>query len=215
MRYDPLVRRSAWLLALAVAGCDGELRFAADPVPAGPASDAAVEPDTDGSVDAAPPARCAVDADCPFASQHCDPASGACVACVGDHHCASEERPRCDLASHRCVHCGVTADCEPDEVCDPSTRRCRARCGGAAEACPSEEPVCDTAKGVCTCTAATCVEDERAHCDLALGVCVECLADADCHHEEPRCVDGRCVRCRADVDCGAQRCDPVRHLCVD
>lgn len=193
-------------MALLIAACDGELRFAADPTDAAAPGDAPA----DG-------AGCRTDTDCPFSTLHCDPSSGACVPCAEDRHCTSGDQNRCDLVSHRCVECRANADCEPDEMCDPTTRRCRPRCGGdTGGTCTTELPVCDGARGACACTEESCERiSDRPRCSPTLRLCVECLGAFDCDGDEPYCLDGACVRCTTDAHCAPKRCDPVRHQCAD
>lgn len=191
-----------FVIALLIAGCDGDLRFTAASVDAGDAKPAAET------------ARlCATDEECPFPSLHCEPSTGACVPCVRDEHCGDGERRRCDLASRRCVECGVSADCEADERCDGKTHACMRPCGGDAGGCGEEQPTCDAPRAVCVCSATSCGSGKQ--CDATSGACVECLVDAHCGGDRARCVERRCHACRTDEDCGNDRCDPVKHECVD
>ena len=161
-------------LSFVVLGCDGEIRFAALDV---------------GDASTIPGGPCAREEDCP-SPLHCDPASGTCLRCAVDAHCAATT-PRCDLAQHACVECIAPADCvAPNTTCDATSRRCLTRCT-APGGCPSVTPVCDDSRGVCI----GCVRDAqcvgrgaRARCELAAGRCVECLADDDCKAVgNPRC----------------------------
>lgn len=143
------------LLVLALAGCDGDLRF-------------------EGPRDRAPPD------------------DSATFECSTDAECTRENARRCDVASHRCVECGVAADCEDNETCEPATKRCLRTCGETAS-CPSEQPFCDP-RGLCVCTAASCTSSDRRICDPT-GRCVECVNDSSCPGDEPRCdlARGECV----------------------
>jgi hypothetical protein len=68
-----------------------------------------------------------------------------------------------------------------------------------------------------------CTDDATcggAKCDVASGVCVTCLADADCSGALPRCdaILHVCVECRELADCGnvlERRCEPTTHRCID
>lgn len=112
--------------------------------------------------------------------------------CTRDVECTSDRLRRCDVASQRCVECGVTADCESGEVCDPGARRCLRVCGDGAS-CPSDAPFCDP-RGVCVCTATSCTSGDRRVC-ASDGRCVECTSDAQCTEGEGRCdlPRGECV----------------------
>ncbi len=111
--------------------------------------------------------------------------------CNDDSDCSSTNRRRCDVASQRCVECGVTADCRDDEICEPSTKLCMHKCGDAAT-CSSDTPFCDL-RGVCVCTATSCTSGERNLCAPS----------------------GRCVECTSDAQCSDGRCDLLRGECVD
>lgn len=111
------------------------------------------------------------------------------VECDRDEQCTREGARRCDVAAHICVECGTSADCEDNEVC--IERRCMRTCGETSN-CSSDTPFCDP-RGVCVCTATSCASSDRRICDPT-GRCVECVNDAQCPSEEPRCdlVRGRC-----------------------
>lgn len=206
------------LAALALPACDGDLRF--DP---NPTSDASIADATSGNDASTPetttdtsPGGCTADSECPFSTLHCDPTSRTCVACWNDSHCGSGDLRRCDVALHRCVECGVSSDCEYNEVCDPATKRCRSKCTDAST-CPSTMPVCDTTLSYCTCTTSeTCESSSRRRCSPTTRTCVECLTDIDCLlDDEKHCFEGYCVHCTTDAQCSPKRCEPVTHQCVD
>lgn len=221
-RYPARMRGwwSALLLGSALASCDGELRFAAEPgADAGGAADAI---SGDGST-AESGVGCKEDADCPFRTLYCDKSSGQCHACLNDDQCKSGDLRRCDLSAHRCVECDPAAkpsDCGSDEICEPTARRCRASCTAAGAECEeSTAPVCYPG-GFCGCsskttsTASSCNPlSDRKLCNSTTGACVECVLDADC--EDGRCFEGACVRCLVNADCGGKRCEPTTHQCVD
>lgn len=202
-----------------VPACDGEVRLDADPVTAA---------DGGGRADGGPEANasdsrwsaCSTGPDCPLSSLHCEPVAGACVPCLVDAHCARKERRRCDTASHRCVQCGLSTDCEDAEGCEPITHRCVRLCGDGG-ACPSDAPTCDLRRGLCIgCTVdGACRSGDKPFCENASGMCVECLSDENCSSSSrPRCDHGtaKCVQCLAASDCPGDKpvCDPDPGECV-
>ncbi|MDB4983097.1 MAG: hypothetical protein JWM82_3849 [Myxococcales bacterium] len=154
--------RAGLVAALAIVGCHGNIRF----------DDLTV---------------CAQDPDCILPSLHCD--SGTCVACTSDAHCTTAALPRCDLALHRCVECGLTSDCAGGGIC--KTGHCASPCSAG---CPASAPRCDD------------------------GACVQCDDGKGCSASSvgPFCVSHMCAVCGADKDCGGAtpRCDAVAHRCV-
>lgn len=114
------------------------------------------------------------------------------VECTRDEQCPTDGRRRCDVASQRCVECGVTADCDSDEICEPTTKQCMQSCGDGA-ACESDTPFCDP-RGICVCTATSCTSGDRRICAPS-GRCVECTSDAQCTEAGHRCdvTRGECV----------------------
>jgi hypothetical protein len=131
------------LLAGANTGCQITLRFG--------------EPDAaSGAV------GCISDDGCPIPSLHCDLSSGQCVPCVSDVDCAGSDRPRCDIALHRCIECGIAQDCGNGYVCEPTTHRCQQTCLSSDQ----------------------CTEDVET-CDASRDVCIGCLADIDCTDRAP------------------------------
>ena len=154
---------------------------------------------------------CAQDADCPLSSLHC--LAGACVACYEDQHCTRVGFPRCDVALHRCVPCGVASDCAANQTC--RSERCVTLCTGG---CPASAPRCDDSVcGQCdTDDGVLCTSANATHCYQHS--CVACLADDDCGGATPRCdmVTKSCVQCQANADCSSSTpfCDLGAGLCV-
>ena len=228
-RYDGAVRR--WLslscLLVGAAGCDGELRFSVLPDATNAdslVSDASPEVATDATSEVAPQTCKADGGACPYATQVCDPSSGACVLCFEDAQCKSDGLRRCDRVRHRCVACDpAQKDCEPGTACDPVTRKCRRPCGDAGAACFGEgaAPLCYSS-GFCGCRAGSGSSmgscsglGDRRLCDPATGTCVECLEDGDCREDSARrCLDGVCVRCVKAADCPSGKCEPLTHQCL-
>jgi hypothetical protein len=136
-------------------------------------------------------APCQTDPDCLLPSMHCN--SGTCVACTTDAHCTAPGFPRCDLALHRCVECGVTADCGTGRVCH--TGHCATPCTAGVTTCPTSAPICD---------------------DM---MCAQCDDGKGCAGSPagPVCVGHFCGTCANDTACGGAtpRCDPVTHDCVE
>lgn len=151
--------------------------------------------------------KCAADVDCGLSSLHCT--GGQCVACTSDAHCTAPGRPRCDLALHRCIECGVTGDCTGGAVC--KTGHCAPPCSAG---CPAATPICDD--GVCV----QC--DEGKGCaagTLCLAhACVTCGDDSDCGGATPRCepVVHQCVQCQGNADCPSDTplCDLALGRCA-
>jgi hypothetical protein len=226
------VRRAAVAsaVALILAACNGQFRFddqASALLPeagAPPGDDAGAAPNdaaTDTPVDSAVPhVGCMIDADCKLSSLHCDEVSGACVACTTDAHCATSQGRRCDAALHRCVQCGIDGDCNPDQRCESSTRRCVTKCESLT-GCNSTAPFCDLDRGFCIrCkTKVECIIPGDARlCDDANGMCVECVVDSDCPKAKPRCdrTTGTCAECVTSAECTSDKplCDPTTRTCV-
>ncbi len=157
---------------------------------------------------------CVNDADCKLPSLHCETRSGQCVACLYDSHCPTKERKRCDAALHRCVECGLDADCKANEVCEPISRRCVTKCGGSL-VCPAPAK-CDDVRSICI----TCTDDgacDKRHCEVASGRCFDCTRDDQCPPDK-KCdtVLGKCVVCVTSSDCPASKrfCDPLTDNCT-
>jgi len=104
--------------------------------------------------------------------------------CRNDEECTNDRLRRCDVASGRCVECGLATDCNEGELCEPTTKQCMRRCGETSS-CSSETPFCDP-RGLCVCTATSCTSGDRHVCSPS-GRCVECTNDAQCSPSEPRC----------------------------
>ena len=163
------------------------------------------------------PLRCTTEADCPFASLHCDVQSGGCYECIQDGDCEGTA-PHCEADLHRCVECTGSRDCPAGLACDATTHRCLASCTDEYE-CPTSAPECDERRGVCV----ACDEDAECrgvgsanYCALDGSRCVECRSDLHCGPGtscDP--IEGRCVACRSSADCDAGRvCDPATHECL-
>lgn len=195
-------------------GCSAEFRF-------GGRTDGSAPDDVDSSLDVVvDSSRCTKDTDCIVPALHCDTVTGACVACTIDAHCTTPGFPRCDVALHRCVQCGSTADCPSIDACEPITKTCVQKCTSSSS-CPLEARTCDTAKGFCVqckgtgeCSGA----GAKLICDPNNGRCVECTSDGQCMSpSRPRCdvTQGTCVRCIQTADCpGGKLCDPKTGECV-
>jgi hypothetical protein len=169
---------------------------------------------------------CDQDSECPLSGLYCDARSRTCVMCTADTHCAvlGTGLNRCDLALHRCVQCGLDADCGTGRTCHAS--RCVTPCEyeGYPDICPSATPHCEASLGFCI----LCEDDNNACasatasgpiCNMPTGLCVSCLKDANCGGTNPRCdtVVGRCVECLSSVDCDSVAkpvCNPLTWSCV-
>ncbi|MFT5435056.1 MAG: hypothetical protein ACI9OJ_005773, partial [Myxococcota bacterium] len=120
----------------------------------------------------------------------CNPAAGACVACVNNGHCSAGERCTasgsclaasgcqtsldctagnqvCDAASGFCVDCITSAECPDGQQCGP-LGTCEPGCSSDLE-----------------CTALGQL------CDIGSGHCVDCVGDAACAFDSV-CVRGTC-----------------------
>jgi Cys-rich repeat protein len=174
--------------------------------------------DSGSGLEAAVGPSCTRDTECPVSTQHCDPVSGQCVACVDDSQCTQTGLPRCDSALHRCVQCGSDVDCTSGEVCEPMSRECVHSCADGG-VCPQNAPLCNQARGICF----GCGADEDCAsvapgtvCDTSSGQCVQCTADSQCPTSSPRCdlTKDLCVGCLTNADCGGHGyCDPVKQAC--
>ncbi len=180
------------------------------------------DPSADAGADTPPsrPPPCLDDTGCGLGSLHCEEASGACVECTSDPHCASAGRARCDLATNRCVECSVDADCGANRSCALTVRRCVDRCDLLTD-CPTGAGECELSVGLCeSCDVrADCASTPATPvCDDATRSCVACVRDLDCPADAPRCdrPRARCVSCLASDDCPASApwCDPALAACV-
>jgi hypothetical protein len=164
--------------------------------------------------------ECGKDGDC-ARPLHCHAASGACVACTLDEHCASSlcddttrtckgctsqsecrgATPRCDVDDRRCVQCTFSAQCGPNEVCEAAAHACAARCRENADCAGTNRPICAVAAGVCVeCNASTQCADPLPFCEMREGSCVECLVNEDC--PDLHCSNEKqCHTCSTDLDC--------------
>jgi Cys-rich repeat protein len=174
-------------LALAAASCHGDIRF--DEL-----------------------STCSTDPDCILSSMHCN--SGTCVACTMDAHCTAPGYPRCDLALHRCVECGVATDCGSGGVCRAG--RCATSCTTSAT-CPLSANICDDS--IC----AQCDDGKGCAGSPAGPICFDhfcgaCKDDTTCSGATPRCdpVTRDCVQCRTNADCPSGRplCDVAVGSCA-
>lgn len=202
------MRFVAIVIASATAACNARFVFPDEPPVGDATSDAIVAGET---------GKCGVDTECKISVLRCDEASGSCVECTRDEHCAGTTKPRCDLALHRCVECGGAIDCLSGQSCEPATRRCVRGCGDGST-CLLDAPLCDVTRGLCVrCFRDTqCLGAER-RCLVAGGKCVQCLDNSQCAAPTGRCdpVDRRCVECVGPGDCTNGRlCDPRAGACV-
>jgi hypothetical protein len=194
------------------------------------------------AVSCAGPSSTASVADGGAAVEH--PAADAVLACSSDSVCGGL-RPRCDLATSRCVPCagadciggsvcdpssGTCVDCladvdcgAPTSRCDPARHLCVAPCRTAGDCVTPGSSLCDAVRASCAecATDANCRGGQR--CDPGTAACVDCLVDAHCPRETPVCTPGHTCSdaCVTDIDCGAGSpggggfCDPRSHLCAD
>ncbi|MFO0745028.1 MAG: Ig-like domain-containing protein [Myxococcota bacterium] len=157
----------------------------------------------------------------PICDQPAQLGDGECEVCLDDEPPGgldvgcSEAHPACDTAAdaHVCVECLADADCDQNEVCDPSHTcvPCVPLAGNGAgldPGCTVGDPICDPA--------------------LNPDACVECLddrtgpltPDTGCALGTPACDRAAaggpdCVECTVDADCAAGSiCDESHHQCV-
>ncbi len=137
-------------------------------------------------------------------------ASGPCVECTRDEHCAKNPGAlgsRCDLEARRCV-CGANSDCAKNlrgPVCDPVKKICT--CKSSAQ-CKGPFPLCggsgDTRTCVRPCVAdADCKAPGAPRCLTSTGRCVACLMDTHCagHPDGTRCDGDHRCSCSLDKHC--------------
>jgi hypothetical protein len=133
-------------------------------------------------------------------------------------------QPTC--VSPACQRCVADGDCSAGAAelfCHPVTGDCKLPCDPEASseqrACTAAER-CDRDIGLCV----DCVQDADCSsalapvCDLARGGCVECADSSDCPAERPVCdaEAARCIECVVDADCAATGgvCLPGAQRCV-
>lgn len=130
----------------------------------------------------------------------CDPTLG-CIECSSDTQCGSP-KPICVLG--RCEECGTSADCGAAARCYPKDFKCDAACASDGE-CPGDSPHCDVPSGVCVgCLAnADCTEPSKPICSAEHQQCAECGNNDDCSAAKPVCDDGdgKCKECLVDSHC--------------
>lgn len=176
--------------------------------------------------------RCETAADCP-PGEFCR--DGACVpsddqGCTRDDDCDADEH--CDLASGECVAetppggCMRSADCGPGEVCNLQTNTCMAAAGGECEIdadCGLRDVCRDGAcvpvgggeaghacDGPAQCPEGICITEAESAGQLPGGLCAaDCLDDADCNGGLCALLDanfgifGCIAACRRSEDCRA------------
>ncbi len=219
-RYDSGVGRGVLALGcLVLAACDGQLRFSEEATVDAAALDAARVGDTAGPDASDGTARDAglCPKACPLSMPVCDPATGACVRCLGESDCGFELR-RC--VERECVACAGPKDCkEFGEDCDTRSHRCRRTCSPTSPCGGSSTPDCSDA-GFCGCNATSCGYERR--CSVLTATCVVCrpelgdrVKNIDCRSDEaPYCLQGLCVECVTDEHCPKwARCDALTHHC--
>ena len=135
------------------------------------------------------------------------------------------EQPACQSAA--CEACVERRDCNVDSTtlfCHPLTGQCELLCDasaapGAAGNCPAAQS-CDPRLGLCVdCVAnADCADGPLTACDGARGTCVECVGPETCPAQRPVCdvEANRCIECRSDADCAVtgEVCLPGPQRCV-
>jgi hypothetical protein len=150
---------------------------------------------------------------CGAAGLPCDPGGpspfcigGACVACRDDADCGGAGAGQC--VDHVCRACDPadSAGCGEQQLC--CGLQCQATGPGAEQSCQACGASCEPgstntcAFRLCACGDGPPCSGATPVCDDALGVCIECLADADCANDPD---GGQCVErvCRP--------CDPNGH----
>jgi hypothetical protein len=190
----------------------------------------------------------------------CTPASFKCLGCSVDG-CAEGQvcdtsTGQCTTAKTECSACEYDWECGASGACHsvtPGVRVCVPRCS-AGLACPGTSTCVDDADSgykVCKPQGATCCFDANpANCPepvdqcnppcgggtpfCKLGMCVECLADADCGAnstcntntwtcdgengcggDKPYLKEqtGECVQCLNNEHCGGDACNPQTNMC--
>ena len=112
-----------------------------------------------------------------------------CNLCRTKSDCISSGEARtCDPELKRCVQCRTSLQCNPGELCNPSTYRCAKACGG---------------KDGCG------FDGQHMFCSQELGVCVACTDDPDCNGYGPyaaHCAANVCAECSENSHCASQAC---------
>ena len=189
-------------------------------------------------------AQCASDGDCDGVGATCDPGLGRCevpTTCAADTDCDDLNRPYCDPARRQCVACLDEAHCPEGWACGGGACEEVAPCEADQDCALGAR--CDLGSGACVeCVEdGHCVVGTGRTCDRATQTCTPgepCLSDPDCTSlSTPRCDTraGLCVVCMASADCAgagstcelesrscrpAQRCveaadcdDPTLSIC--
>ncbi len=145
---------------------------------------------------------------CAKAELACDPGSRVCVTCIDDSTC-TPLFPYCanDVdAGTVCVECVMPSQC-PDSRpgCDQVGLSCGS-CTSSAD-CPATLPLCQDQ----FCSPSCVLADGGTYCStglcqIATGLCVQCLQDSDCKDPgalfcSPAPYAGNCVQCAQDSDC--------------
>lgn len=133
--------------------------------------------------------ECRSDGDCVVGGAFC--VAGACEQCRVDTDCNDPAASSCDTASHECVPCASSGQCQHiagAQVCHVEAPSDASPGGSRCVECDAlDYRACDGAKDVCVTiptTAQFTCSDRRVN---QLGFCAECLADSDCSAQE-RCV---------------------------
>lgn len=201
---------SAIATTFAVSSCNGTFRFDDQSIPP---FDGGADPDAEES--GADLRRCTMDADCTKLGLRCDEGSGRCVACLADADCAAPT-PRCSPALRVCVGCLETSDCSAKQRCDERSMTCLDTCAEGDELCPVAGFACDEHANVCIeCRSSShCTGGLR--CAMHIGRCVECIANAQCPAERPKCDPrrGACVGCVSSTDCPPGEACTSTSTCV-
>jgi hypothetical protein len=128
--------------------------------------------------------------------------AGTCLPVLTE--CATGTAGRTFCSGNSVLQCG------PDNVTLLTLEQCPDGCANGA--CLGAGIECTSAND---CAARI---DGRIECDVATGLCVECLSSADCDATE-RCLVGACAApstCTSTLDCPiSQICDVATQRCVD
>ena len=142
---------------------------------------------------------------CTGGTAECDTPTGTCVHCEFNTDCAGNT-PVCNTTSdagliHTCGPCAGNADCANN----PSGPAC-VLSGAKQGSCVLCEQNSD-----CSSAAAPV-------CDVTANMCVQCLANGDCHAPNPVCntASDLCVGCQSTTDCTSPAtpvCDTTTMTC--